>query len=284
MTANKDGEKEGTSTTVAVVIPNYSSVLGDGSESDDECVVPFQVLHLFWDCLIDSPGVVAPEKVRTLINSGSHTVIIDNRLVERLALRRRKLPEPLEISLAMGGKETTTTLNEWVKLKPMAINGQWKSRMIRAIIAKNLVCSVILGRPFLKANKMIIDHENSSCISKTDGYDILNRIQPIKEAQTKPQTQETVSANRLYTEEKQSILDELLQRTKRAKNKLDRGAEQQQLQSAIAAIRTQVEVLANEEQLKHLDKEMCKRFIDRFPTELPPIEDLPTNVYHRFKL
>ncbi len=147
----------------------------NGTDSKEEYVTPFQIHHIFWDCLLDGPRVSAPEKVRALIDSGSHTVIIDYRLAERLALRQRKLPEPLEVSLAMGGKDEQLMLNEWVKLAPSAIGLQWKSRTVRAIIAKNLVCSVILGQPFLKANQIVVDHDTLSCMSKIDSFNLLKK-------------------------------------------------------------------------------------------------------------
>lgn len=50
------------------------------------------------------------------------------------------------------------------------------------------------------------------------------------------------------------------------------------------AIKAQVEMLVNADQLRRLNEEMRKRFEGRFPEELPPMEELPTNVYHRFKL
>ncbi len=41
---------------------------------------------------------------------------------------------------------------------------------------------------------------------------------------------------------------------------------------------------ANGEQLKGLDKEMHKKFVDWFPSELPPVDEILMNVYHQFKL
>lgn len=148
--------------------------------------------------------------------------------------------------------------------------------------AKDLVCPVILGRCFLKANQFIIDHDTLSCTSKLYGYNLLNKLTPTPIAETsKP---ETSSQAPLFAEQHTNILSKLLHCTKIAKKKLDGGAEEQQLQTTIAAIKTQVEVLANGEQLKCLNEEMCKRFKDHFPEELPLKEDIPTNVYRWFKL
>ena len=80
----------------------WSAVLGVGEEDSDEndrCVrdranPPFSSGHLVWRCRIDGPSVSEPLTVTTLINNGSHLVLIDERLVMKLGLRRRKLPVP----------------------------------------------------------------------------------------------------------------------------------------------------------------------------------------------
>ncbi len=123
---------EGTATaetpTVAAVFPVCSAVIGDGTESEgEEYVAPFNVEHLLWDCLLDGPGVDAPVRTQALIDSGSYAVIIDSKMVERLALRRRKLPTPLEVNLAMGGGASKLTMTEWVKIAPASLNMSWKS-------------------------------------------------------------------------------------------------------------------------------------------------------------
>lgn len=138
--------------TIAAVIPHISTVLGDGSESDeDEYVVPLYTPHIFWDCLLNDPNIASPVKICTLIDSGSHTVIIDSTLVDKLVLHRRRLPEPLEVNLVMGGKENKLTLKEWVKIMPSAIDMSWRSRSTHAIVAHNLICPMILGCPFFES-------------------------------------------------------------------------------------------------------------------------------------
>jgi hypothetical protein len=53
--------------------------------------------------------------VTALIDNGSHSVLIDDGLVRRLGLRRRKLPAPQRVRLAMGEEEIV--FSEWVKLR-----------------------------------------------------------------------------------------------------------------------------------------------------------------------
>ncbi len=96
LTAGAEGEEgsAGTLAAVAVVMPVQLAILGNGTESDKEYVTPFYVSHLFWDCLLNSPGISAPIKTHMLIDSGSYTVIMDRKQVERLALQHQKLPSP----------------------------------------------------------------------------------------------------------------------------------------------------------------------------------------------
>ncbi len=175
---------EGTATAVAAMMHIGTAVLGDGTDSDEEYVAPFHTPHLIWDYLLDSPGVSMPEKIKTLIDCGLHTVLIDSQVVDRLALWWRKLPKLLQISLAIRQGEIRLVLKEWVKLVPSTVNSSWRSCPIHAVIAHNLACPVILGRLFLKINQFVINHNVSSCMSKLDGIDLF-----YKEPQVKAETQ-----------------------------------------------------------------------------------------------
>lgn len=65
---------------------------------------------------------------------------------------------------------------------------------------------------------------------------------------------------------------------------MEKGADSCNIHVMLAAVQHQIEVVANTEQLQHLNDEMKQKFADRFPPKLSPIDDLPTNVYHHFKL
>lgn len=79
-------EVEETTNTVAVVM--LVSALGNGTDSDNECVAPLQTSHLRWNCLIDGPTVSSPIPVNALIDHGSSLVLIGEDLVTKLGLRR----------------------------------------------------------------------------------------------------------------------------------------------------------------------------------------------------
>ena len=93
--------------------------VGEGELDDSNEYVPrssgsFSLGHLEWHCQIDGPSMSKPLVITTLIDNGSHSVLIDEMLVVRLGLRRRRLPLPQRVWLAMG--EEVGEFSEWVKL------------------------------------------------------------------------------------------------------------------------------------------------------------------------
>jgi len=129
--------------------------------------VPFSIPHYRWRCAIDGADSLNHVDIEALINNGSHTVLIHDDLVDNLKLRRRKLHEPMNISLAVSDSENrvVTTLTEWVKLKLFDKNNLWLSRTVRAVVTSGLCTDVILGLPFLKVNKIVTDHGNNTCVA-----------------------------------------------------------------------------------------------------------------------
>jgi hypothetical protein len=49
---------------------------------------------------------------------------------------------------------------------------------MRALIAQNLCTNILLGLPFLKHNKIIIDHNSDTAVAKDSGFDLLNENLP----------------------------------------------------------------------------------------------------------
>lgn len=124
------------SDTVAVVMP--SAVLGDGTDSDDECVAPLQTPHLRWDCLVDGPNVSSPVKVSALIDHGSSLVLIGEDLAKNLGLCCHQLTKPLPVSLAFAKDKKQFLLSEYVKLSCTSMDLRYRSRTVQAIVAPNL--------------------------------------------------------------------------------------------------------------------------------------------------
>lgn len=101
---------------VAAVLPSLHTLDGGKLKA------PLHLEHLFWCCTI-SGGVSGSEMIPlfdTLIDHGAHAVLNRESLVDELKLKRKKLPQPEEVEMAMPGKcelAQTTTLTEYVKIK-----------------------------------------------------------------------------------------------------------------------------------------------------------------------
>jgi hypothetical protein len=64
--------------------------------------LPLKVPHLFWHCLIQGPSVNdLPTPLTSLLDNGSHLVLIDDATVRHLRLRRFRLKTPEYVDLAM---------------------------------------------------------------------------------------------------------------------------------------------------------------------------------------
>ena len=70
-----------------------SAVLGDGSDTDEECVSPVSCPQLLWRCHANGPLVIHLLEVEALIDNGSSLVLIGEEPVARLGLRTRELPK-----------------------------------------------------------------------------------------------------------------------------------------------------------------------------------------------
>jgi len=67
-------------------------------------------------------------------------------------------------------------LLEWVKLRVCSEDQRWTARVVQAIVALGLAYPVLLGRPFLQSNKIVIDHEFDCVTAKESGYQLLPRV------------------------------------------------------------------------------------------------------------
>jgi len=106
--------------------------------------------------------------------------LISSDLVDELGLKRRTLPEPMPVELAVPDKKSKRTieLSEYVKLQLYDPVGNWTSKTVRALIAPSLCAPVILGLPFLAHNNIVIDHALRTAIDKVSGFDLLNPTAP----------------------------------------------------------------------------------------------------------
>jgi hypothetical protein len=211
--------------------------------------------------------------------------MIKSTVVDSLGLRRRKLPQPVRIALATNNPTSATStppLTEWVKLRPRSIDGHWTSRRVNAIICNTLCSELILGTPFLARNHIVIDHMYHTCTAKIDGFDLLKPVPPLVSPSPPaiPAAFATASHSDLYTQSLTKILDQQSSR----RNQLDNGADCRATLCQVAALRACIEALASDEQLMQLDSSLRFEFADLFRDEVPHLDHLPGDVFHRFQL
>ncbi|KAF8800955.1 hypothetical protein BYT27DRAFT_7262510 [Phlegmacium glaucopus] len=117
---------------------NGTSVIGNSSFSDGDISVHphFKSKHYVWKCMIDGPAVDLPLKTFSLIDNGSHMVLIHPELVAKLNLPIFTLPNPKLIDIAIStSHKKQISLSTFVKLSATSLYGQWTSHTVYAIIA-----------------------------------------------------------------------------------------------------------------------------------------------------
>jgi hypothetical protein len=263
---------------VTAVLP-VSAVLGEGTDSGEECVAPLTTPHFLWDCLLDGPKLSSSLRVRALIDHGSHVVLIDEALVDRLGLRRHRLNRSMEVSVALqGDSKTSFSLFEYVKLACSSVDSRWTSRVVRALVAPGLCTPLLLGGPFLSHNKVVIDHQTRTCVAKDDDYDLLHPLE-----KTQQELCSTASLPLLY-DYKRAVVNELNLVLPELRNIVEESCEPVDGLHIIAAVDARIASLAHAEELSRLDSTMKEKFADRFPVDIPHIDDLPTDVLYRVRL
>ena len=267
-----------------------SSVLGEGEEdsADSEEYVrhppasPFSSGHLEWRCRIDGPLVSEPIVVTALIDNGSHSVLIDDELVRRLGLRRRRLPAPQQVRLAMGEEEVVFL--EWVKLRVYSEDQRWTAQVVRAIVVPKLAYPVLLGGPFLKSNKIVIDHEFDRVAAKDDGYQLLPAPREVV-----VEEERAVDGGASHLGDGRggmaAVLEELRDRTAERKGCVDEASTTTtSLKHFARTLDNRIHILAVLDDLSTHEREVREEFKDRFPTDIPHVTRLLDDVFHRFRL
>ena len=80
----------------------------------------------------------------------------------------------ISLTVSESNNHVVQTLTEWVKLRLYDPNDSWTARTVHAVVMPGLCTDIILGLPFLHMNRIVIDHEQNTCIAKEVNYDLLN--------------------------------------------------------------------------------------------------------------
>jgi hypothetical protein len=125
------------------------------------CVAPLETAHFIWPCLLTGPCSNSFEHIDALIDHGSHLVLVDETIVKRLGLHKRRLHTEIQANSAFMNNSTSSfSFSEYVLLSPSSLNHDWVSHTVHAIIAPNLAVPLLLGGPFLLHNSLVIDHSS----------------------------------------------------------------------------------------------------------------------------
>lgn len=281
----------GMSHPVAYVATNASSVLEEGEDSDpsvstmisaartqDNCAGPLRVPYLVWKCTASGTGT-EDIVIDALIDTGSHAVLIRDDIVTQLNLRRRKLPFPETVTLAMDTPSPSSSIKlcEYVKLRLYDSKHRWSARVIRAIISPTLCFPVILGLPFFQHNDIVVDAPARSVVHRPSGFDLLSpRI-----VSTAP-----VFSNKSTDlhQEKQAVVRQLREAGMAKRDLL--------VHNTVCAIKPQligkqlrerVEILAAQDTLREMDAKVKEEFHDVFEA-IPHVDQLPNDIYCRISL
>ena len=167
--------------SVAAILPSSSATpfnLGNGGsdmESEPTSVSPISVPHYIWNANVYGNNDF-PTPIPCLLDNGAHLVLIRPETVVDLGLKIRKLHKPESATVAINSQRHTFLLADYVTINLSSLNNAWTSRPVRALIAPDLCTSILLGLPFLKHNKIVIDHESDTAIDKISGFDLLNEV------------------------------------------------------------------------------------------------------------
>ncbi|THH11767.1 hypothetical protein EW146_g7927 [Bondarzewia mesenterica] len=257
---------------------------------------PLSTPSLIWSCLVHGPAVDHLLPISALIDDGSQFVLIRESLVRELGLRTHRLRSSIPLGLAFSSDDEPSVpvsvasqsspasspprlsppvfASCCVKLRASSPDFLYTSRTVRALVAPDSLClPIIFGGPFLKHNRMVVDHEFVSCVSKDSGYDLLH---PPASAPV-PVSNISLSVHDART----LVMNELSARLLSQRALINRRCEPVLQPDLMAAVSATLAALTHADQLIELDHRMREKFIDHFPADIPHTEDLPTDIYHR---
>ena len=273
--ANSSGSSEDSSFPGVSTLPTVASV------SSPHTTQPLHVPHMYWRCLTSGKSHEFPVSFEALIDHGSSLVLISNSCANDLGLRRKRLKKPFSAELAMqtNGQRSQIHFSEYVKLQLHDPSALWTSKSIRAVIAPNLCAPMILGLPFLSHNDIVVDAASRTAVDKKSGFDLLNPVAPIVPPPKKKLKDFFIELK----QDRKLMVAELKMVCAERKNFLKHKFEIVKPVDIIAAVRERVEILAAQDQLTQLGKDILGEFKDVF-APIPHHDDLPHDFYCRIKL
>jgi hypothetical protein len=154
----------------------------------------------------------------------------------------------ISLPISESNNNVVQTLTEWVKLKLYDPNDSWSLRAVCAVVTPGLCTDIILGLPFLRTNKIVIDHEQN--IAKSSGYDLLHvPPPPVPLGERIPLQTIHQELWHLVVKQKKLMMKQLKSEGCHHKEELDKRCPKLKLPNVIAVIHKHIEVLADQANL-----------------------------------
>jgi hypothetical protein len=179
-----------------------------------------------------------------------------------------------------GEEKEDVKLHEYCKLSLYNPSGAWSARTVKALIAPGLCSPIILGLPFLERNKIVVDHELRTAISKIGNFDLLNPTPPTPPHPPKLRLREVFCK---VVADCKIMVNDLKKVCEKRKRQVDSRSEKIKPLDIIGAIRQCVECLASQDALR-LRGEAIKAEFRAVFEPIPHLNELPTDVYCRIQL
>ncbi|KAJ3495874.1 hypothetical protein NLJ89_g10566 [Agrocybe chaxingu] len=269
----------------AAVLPSLTVnfALGNGTDSgaSDNEVSPISVPHLMWKAQVMGRDEF-PTPVECMLDCGAHLVLIRPEVVADLGLPKRKLDEPVCVTLALENKKTVVFLDHYVNLSLSSLNNAWTSRPVYAIIAPGLCTNILLGLPFLTHNKIVCDYEKRTAINKDTLFDLLNETRVIPERKPPKKSYSPRKVRKAIFDTRKEVMEELSFVLQSVRAKVDAHSVIKPM-NIVGAIKSTIENLAEKERLGCIEKEIKHEFRKVFEP-IPHADELPTTETARIQL
>jgi hypothetical protein len=216
------------------------------------------------------------------IDHGSSAVLISNEWVAKLGLRRKRLLAPYYAELAMekNGQKIDILFSEYVKIQLHDPSSFWSSKSVRTVIAPGLCAPMILSLPFLAHIDIVVDASARTVIDKKCNFDLLNPVAPPPPPAPKMKLREFFKE---LQADRKLMVAELKMVCFDIRRDLEYKLEEVKQVDKVAAVRERIEVLAAQKELQRLGENLKAEFKEVF-SEIPHLDELPTDVFCRIKL
>jgi hypothetical protein len=159
------------------------------------------------------------------------------------------------------GQKVEVKFSEYVKLQLHDPSSYWSSKTARAIVAPGLCSPMILGLPFLSHNNIVVNASTRTVIDKKCGFDLLHPVAPAPPPPMKKKLRmfftELQEDQKLMVTELNMVCHDRLQNTRYQFEKVNPV-------DPIAVVRQRMEVLAAQNELRHLRDQMKPEFKEVF--------------------